>query len=92
MNLEIITGRPPKVLNYMEEEFWQGFEKVPAQSFARFLNLVESGHPLMAGMIVPDNAAKNAAFSEAVKQQQQVDFERSVDYLRQELKVSWKSA
>lgn len=89
MNLEIITGRPPAVLPYKEQEFWQGFENVRARDFVRFLNLVENGQPLMAGMMVPDNDRRNPAYAEAEKQQQRVDFERSVKYCREVLGVAW---
>jgi sugar phosphate isomerase/epimerase len=82
VNLEIITGRPPIVLNYMEPEFWTAFDKVKAQDFTRFLRLVERGLPLMAGMMVPANDPENPAYREAVKQQQRVDLERSLKYAR----------
>lgn len=82
-NFEVITGRPPKVLPYLERDYWKGFETMPAESFARFLKLVETGHPLMAGMIIPNNDKQNAAYGAAVTQQQKVDFERSLAYVRQ---------
>lgn len=81
--LEIITGRAPKLLPYREEEFWDAFPNLTARELARFEKLVALGHPLMAGMMIPDNAAEEPAFREAVKQQQRVDFERSVRYLRE---------
>lgn len=92
MNLEIITGRPPAVLPFKEQEFWQGFENVRARDFVRFLNLVENGQPLMAGMMVPANDRRNPAYAEAEKQQQRVDFERSVKYCREKLGVTWNGA
>ncbi len=36
LNLEIITGRPPAILPYLEPDYWKGFEKVKASDFARF--------------------------------------------------------
>jgi sugar phosphate isomerase/epimerase len=89
MNLEIITGRPPKVIPYREGEFWQAFPNLAARDFMRFVALVEKGQPLMAGMMVPDNARREPAFQEAVRQQQRVDFERSVKHCRAELGVAW---
>jgi sugar phosphate isomerase/epimerase len=90
MNLEIITGRAPKVIAYREPEFWKAFPDLAAGDFQRFVELVEKGQPLMAGMMVPDNARREPAFREAVKIQQRVDFERSVRYCREELGVVWK--
>lgn len=89
MNLEIITGRRAAVLPFKEPEYWQGFENVRASDFMRFLNLVENGQPLMAGMMVPDNDRRNPSYAEAAKQQQRVDFERSVRYCREKLGVTW---
>jgi hypothetical protein len=89
MNLEIITGRAPKVIPYRENEFWKAFPNLAARDFLRFVELAEKGQPLMAGMMVPDNARREPAFQEAVRQQQRVDFERSVKYCREELGVAW---
>ncbi len=85
--LEIITGRAPKVLPFLEDDFWKAFPNLKAEEFARFEKLVDRGHPLMAGMVVPDNDPDDPAFKEAVKEQQRVDFERSVRYLREALGV-----
>jgi sugar phosphate isomerase/epimerase len=89
LNLEIITGRPPKVIPYREAEFWKAFPNLAARDFLRFVELAEKGQPLMAGMMVPDNARREPAYQEAVKQQQRVDLERSVRYCRDELGVTW---
>jgi sugar phosphate isomerase/epimerase len=92
LNLEIITGRPPKVIPYREPEFWKAFPNLTARDFLRFVELVERGQPSMAGMVVPSNAAREPAYREAVKQQQRVDFERSVKYCRDELHVAWNAS
>ena len=89
MNLEIITGRAPKVIPFREREFWKAFPNLAAAEFQRFVELVEKGQPLMAGMVVPDNSRREPAYREALKQQQRVDFERSVTYCREELGVAW---
>jgi sugar phosphate isomerase/epimerase len=80
--LEIITGRPPAVLPYWENDFWQAFPNLKAEEFARFAKLVKKGHPLMAGMMIPNNDADNPVFEKAVVEQQRVDFERSLSWLR----------
>lgn len=54
--------------------------------------MVEKGQPFMAGMMVPNNARREPAYQEAVKQQQRVDFERSVKYCREELGVAWSES
>ena len=83
--LEIITGRPPAVLPYWENDFWAAFPKLRAEEFARFAKLVNKGHPLMAGMMIPNNDSGNPVFEKAVVEQQRVDFERSLAWLRERL-------
>src|SRR5205085_7886465 len=34
MQLEIITGRPPRILPYLEADFWNAFPKMPGREFA----------------------------------------------------------
>jgi sugar phosphate isomerase/epimerase len=80
--MEIITGRPPAVLPYWENDFWAAFPKLRAEEFARFAKLVKKGAPLMAGMMVPNNDPDNPIFEKAVVEQQRVDFERSLAWLR----------
>ncbi len=82
INLEIITGRPPEVLNYRESEFWTAFPKVKAPDLARFEQIVEQGHPPMAGMMMPNNDPDNPIYKEAIKEQQRVDLERSLKFLK----------
>ena len=50
--LEIITGRPPQMLPYLEESWWIGCEKIPASDFARFVNLVKHGHAYLGPMVI----------------------------------------
>ena len=54
MQLENITGRPPRVLPYLEQDFWKAFPKANASEFARFVALAKRGGPLMTGMIIAD--------------------------------------
>lgn len=85
--LEIITGRSPKVLPFLENDYWRAFPNLKAEEFVRFAKLVDQGRPLMAGMMIPDNDVGNPVFQEAVKEQQRVDFERSVKYLREDVGI-----
>jgi 3-oxoisoapionate decarboxylase len=93
MQLEIITGRPPTELPYLEQSFWRAFSKTPAAEFARFVALAKSGHPFMGAMVIEDVPGKKAAvMTEALKEQQRVDLERSFEYARKKLNVgmNWR--
>ena len=85
--LEIITGRVPKVLPFLENDYWHAFPNLKAEEFVRFAKLADRGHPLASGMVIPDNDPENPVFQEAVKEQQRVDFERSVKFLREEVGI-----
>jgi len=94
MQLEIITGRPPRPLNYLEADFWKAFPKMPAWEFARFVALAKSGHPFLGAMVVEDVPGKKApAMEEALKEQQRVDLDRSFEYCRKKLGVgvNWRA-
>jgi 3-oxoisoapionate decarboxylase len=94
MQLEIITGRPPRPLNYLEADFWKAFPKMPAWEFARFVALAKSGHPFMGAMVVEDVGGKRpAVMDEALKEQQRIDLERSFEYCRKKLNVgiNWRA-
>src|SRR5947207_10746209 len=54
MQLEIITGRPPRVMPYLEADFWKAFPKMPAWEFARFVSMAKSGRPFMGAMVIED--------------------------------------
>jgi sugar phosphate isomerase/epimerase len=83
LHLEIITGRPPRIVPYLEESFWKGFPKARAHEFARFLALVKRGSPLMKPMIIADAPGMQAPeFQAALKKQQMLDLERSIEFAR----------
>jgi sugar phosphate isomerase/epimerase len=93
MQLEIITGRPPRMLPYLEASFWKAFPKMPAWEFARFVALAKSGHPFMGAMVIEDVAGKRpAVMDEALKEQQRIDLERSFEYAKKKLNVgvAWR--
>ena len=93
MQLEIITGRPPMVLPYLEPDFWKVFPKTPAWEFARFIALAKSGHPFMGGMVVQDGIGRvPQVMTDALKEQQRIDLERSFEYARKKLNVgvNWR--
>jgi sugar phosphate isomerase/epimerase len=94
MQLEIITGRPPRLIPYLEQDFWKAFPKMPAWEFARFVALAKSGHPFMGAMVVEDVAGKKpAVMDEALKEQHRLDLERSFEYCRKKLDVgvNWRA-
>lgn len=94
MQLEIITGRPPRPLPYLEADFWKAFPKMPAWEFARFVTLAKSGHPFMGAMVIEDVPGKRApVMDEALKEQQRIDLERSFEYARKTLNVgiAWRA-
>jgi sugar phosphate isomerase/epimerase len=94
MQLEIITGRPPRVLPYLEPDFWKAFPKAKASEFARFAALAKSGHPFTGFMVVEDGAtAPLPEFQAALREQQRVDLERSIEYAKKSLGVGvkWRS-
>lgn len=85
LHLEIITGRPPQVLAYHEDELWKHFRGLPAADFARFVTLVKNGRPYEGGMIVadiPGGPAAPAEYQAALKLQQRLDLERSLAFAR----------
>ena len=94
MQLEIITGRPPQVLPYLEADFWKAFPKLPASDFARFLALAKRCHPFMGEMMVAGTGKLPATYDAAITEQQRVDLERSFDYAKKTLGVGvrWKQA
>jgi sugar phosphate isomerase/epimerase len=86
-NLEIITGSPPRVLNYLDPVFWQDYSDTPAWEFARFLGLVRQGHPFMGHMLMPARGETPQEYRAALVVQERLDLERSVRYCREVLKI-----
>ncbi len=94
MQLEIITGRPAQVLPYLEPGFWKAFPKSKASEFARFVALAKGGKPFSGFMVVEDGVkAPVPEFKAALKEQQRVDLERSLEYAKKSLGVGvrWRS-
>jgi sugar phosphate isomerase/epimerase len=95
IQMEVITGRPPRVIPYLERDFWNAFPKALASEFARFVALVKSGHPYMGAMVIEDVAGlkKPPVMVEALKEQQRIDLEHSLEYARKTLNVgvNWRA-
>jgi len=88
MQLEIITGRPPRVVPYLEPEFWNVLPHANAGEFARFAALARKGHAFSGFMVVEDGF-KNPPpeYKAALREQQRVDLERSLNYAKTVLGV-----
>ena len=87
MQLENITGRPPRVVPYLEPEFWKAFPNASAAEFARFVALAKTGHPLMTTMVVEDAGKQPPEYEAALREQQRVDLERGFEYAKKKLGV-----
>lgn len=85
--LEVITGRPPQMLPYLEDSWWSGFRKMPAPDFARFLSLVKKGRPYLGPMVIGGPGQKADALAAALRDQQRLDLERSLKYCQETLKL-----
>ncbi len=87
-HMEVITGRPPTILPYLEDEFWKFFPTTRASEFARFVALVKRGKPFMGRMIIADTPGPQPEeFRAALREQQRLDLERSVEYAKNTLGV-----
>lgn len=94
MQLEIITGRPPAVLPYLEPGFWKAFPTANAANFARFVALVKQGHPFEKFMVITDGLKPQPpAFAAALQEQQRIDLERSLEFAKKKLDagIHWRS-
>jgi len=93
MQLEVITGRAPTVLSYLEPDFWTVFPHTPAWEFARFVELAKSGHPYIGPMVIGGSGKQPPAIEAALKEQQRTDLERSLEYAKKVLGVGvrWHS-
>lgn len=92
VQLEIITGRPPEILRYLEPAFWKYYQGMPAHDFARFVALAKSGRPFSGRMVIEDyeGRAPLPQYREALKFQQKDDLERSFRYAKEKLGLGLK--
>lgn len=85
--LEIITGRPPETLPYLDPKFWATFGGMPAAEFASFVSLTKTGRPFSGRMVIEDAEGKklDPVFRDVLVYQQRYDLERSFSYAKQVL-------
>jgi sugar phosphate isomerase/epimerase len=82
MTLEVITGNPPRILNYIDAEYWKAFPETPAWEFARFERLVRQGQPFLGPMLTVARGDMPSEYLAALAVQQRIDLERSVAFCR----------
>lgn len=77
--LEIISGFTREFAVW-QEDFWKGYEKIPAANFARFLALAKRGKQIAAASFPegPERRQVEARY-------QREELERSLDYCRRQL-------
>ncbi len=85
--LEIITSIAPRVLNYLEPEFWSVYPHTPAVEFARFLQLVQKGSPFTEPVLTANWGSMPPEYRPALALQQQAKLEESVRYCRDVLQI-----
>jgi sugar phosphate isomerase/epimerase len=85
--LEIITGRPPQPVPYLEPAFWQTDPHTPAAGLARFERIAKAGRPFMGSMLIPVPNPP-PSYQEALREQERVDLERSFAFARQSLAMA----
>ena len=83
LTLEIITGGPPRVLNYLEPVYWEAFPEARASELARFEALVRAGQPYMGPMLTTARGEQPPEYQAALALQQRLDLERSVAYCKE---------
>ena len=84
--LEVLTGSPPRVLDYLEPSYWEAFPDMPAREFARFERLVRRGQAYIGTMVaVAHSQAVPEAYHSALVAQERYDLKRSVAYCREVL-------
>jgi len=91
--LEIITGGRARVMPYLEPGFWKAYPDMPAADFARFIALAKKGRPFMGSMMIAPPGKTPPEYQAAMKQQQRVDLERSLEYAKKTLDVGvrWRA-
>jgi 3-oxoisoapionate decarboxylase len=85
--LEIISTLAPKVLNYLEPEYWSVYPDLPAAEFAQFLQLVQTGSPYTQPVLTASWADLSPTYKAALALEQQRQLEKSVNFCREVLQI-----
>lgn len=86
--LEIITSLAPKVLNYLEPEYWSAYPDLPASEFMRFVKLAQTGAPYTQPVLTASWSDLPIAYKVALALEQQQQLEKSVRYCQTVLGLS----
>lgn len=90
IDLEIITGRPPKALDYHHPQgtFWQIYPQMLARDFVRFLQMAGKGKGEPLQQMTVEWGHTLSEENRLVFQRQQIEhFERSVRFAREQLRL-----
>ncbi len=91
-----ITGRPPAVIPYLEQDFWKMFPRARAAELAKFLDLARRGRPYEGRMVIEDIPGRPIPeeFLPAIRRQQREHVERGLEYAKKELDLGrrWRQA
>ena len=90
VQLEILTGSPPRMLPYLEPDFWKAFPKTNSSEFARFVALAKKGRPFEGTMLIAPRSERPPEYEAALKEQQRVDVERSFEYAKRVLGIGMR--
>ncbi len=85
--LEIISSIAPRVVNYLDPEFWTVYPDTPAWEFARFLQLVKGSNPNFVPTLTANWTEPDPAYRAALEVQQRRQVEKSVKYAREVLEI-----
>lgn len=85
--LEIISTLAPKVLNYLEADYWSVYPDLPAAEFAQFVQLVQAGRPYTQPVLTSSWVDLSPTVKAALALEQQQQLEKSVTYCREVLKI-----
>ncbi|MCL4508013.1 MAG: sugar phosphate isomerase/epimerase [Chloroflexi bacterium] len=88
IDLEIITGRPPKLLAYFDDAsvFWNIYPTMLAKDFAHFVRLAETGKPGPIEQVTLDWSNQgDDTTRQRFREQQLAHFQASVQYARKTL-------
>jgi sugar phosphate isomerase/epimerase len=85
--MEVIATLPPRVLNYLEPEYWEIYPDAPAHEFARFLRHVTEGQAYTKPMLTADWGNLTPEIRAALGVEQCRQLEQSVRYCRDKLNI-----
>ncbi len=85
--LEIIGTLAPRVLNYLDSDYWAAYTTTPAHEFARFLQHVSEGHAYTKPVHTADWGNLTPEIRAALAVEQCRQLEASVRYCREVLTI-----